>query len=103
MTPMTFAELRLASAELRAMAAMRAEREQAERDAELVKALARRRCTVRLSRWLDSERAAWRRHVELQRSLRALRRESPVRQSTVRIVSALAVATTCPACQDRRM
>lgn len=94
-SPMPWLALRFAVAELQALARMAAEREQAERDAEVMKALARRRCTVRLSRWLASEQAVWRRHEALQRSLRALRRETR-NESTVRHVGR---AIDCPACQ----
>jgi hypothetical protein len=103
MTAMRWPELRLACAELAATQAMRLEVAQAAVDAERLRDLLRMRVTVRLSRWGAADRALLHRHRELQASLRALRRESTVRHAPVRIVSASAVADTCPACHDQRM
>lgn len=96
MTPVPWPELRFAVAELEARRAMRLEAEQAERDAQRVRELARRRVTVRPDRWGASDRELWRRHRELTSSLRALQRE----QHAVRHAPAASDRrTTCPACE----
>lgn len=92
---MRWPELRLTRARLEAERAMRAELEQAERDAALLPVLARRRCTVRPSRWLASEREAWARHEALRRSLRALAHETLASEAPVQHVGR---AIDCPAC-----
>jgi hypothetical protein len=94
MTRMAWPALRLAVAELQAVLRMRAEHAQAQRDAALVRALARRRVTRRPSTWPASERAVWRQHEALQRSLKALASEAPVQH--------VGRAIDCPACQPRR-
>lgn len=99
MRPMPWPELRLAAAELAARKAMAAELEQAKRDAVKVRELARLRCTVRPSRWLDSEREAWARHQAVQGSLRALARESAEQRHVGHDPGS---ALSCRACQPRR-